>query len=123
MDDTGVVGRYPCHVPPTRRDAGGTAELVSESQFVANAARGPTPTTDAHCRCCAGAERLTDREREVALSIARGLTSRQIGQCLAISKRTVDAHAAHIRTKLGLRTRAHIAAWATRHRLGFGVSR
>ena len=31
---------------------------------------------------------------------------------MVVSEKTVDAHADHIRTKLGLRSRAEIAAWA-----------
>jgi non-specific serine/threonine protein kinase len=54
---------------------------------------------------------LTRREREVATLIGQGLTSRQIAERLAISSHTADAHAEHIREKLGLRSRAQIAAW------------
>jgi predicted ATPase/DNA-binding CsgD family transcriptional regulator len=54
---------------------------------------------------------LTRREREVAALIARGMISREIADVLVVSERTVDAHADHIRTKLGLRSRAEIAAW------------
>jgi predicted ATPase/DNA-binding CsgD family transcriptional regulator len=60
---------------------------------------------------------LTPREREVAALIARGLTSGEIAAELVVSERTVDAHADHIRTKLSLRSRAEIAAWATAHGL------
>jgi non-specific serine/threonine protein kinase len=60
---------------------------------------------------------LTAREREVAALIARGMTSAEIAGELVVSERTVDAHADHIRTKLGLRSRAEIAAWATAHGL------
>jgi DNA-binding CsgD family transcriptional regulator len=56
---------------------------------------------------------LSPREREVAALIAAGLTSREIATQLVVSERTVDTHADHIRTKLGLRSRADIAAWAT----------
>jgi len=59
-----------------------------------------------------GRHGLTRREREVARLIGQGLTSRQIAERLIISKRTVDAHAEHIRTKLGVHSRAQIAAWA-----------
>ncbi|HEY8491660.1 MAG TPA: DUF4062 domain-containing protein [Dehalococcoidia bacterium] len=60
---------------------------------------------------------LTPREREVAGLIARGLTSREIAERLVVSERTVDAHADHIRAKLGLRSRAEIAVWAASHGL------
>jgi len=57
---------------------------------------------------------LGDRESQVARLIAAGLTNRQIAARLTISVRTVDAQVRNIRTKLDLRTRAHIAAWVTR---------
>ena len=56
---------------------------------------------------------LSDREREVAVLIARGLTNREIGEELVLSARTVDAHVDHIRAKLKVRGRAQIAAWVT----------
>jgi non-specific serine/threonine protein kinase len=65
-----------------------------------------------------GPGRLTRREREIAALIATGLTSREIGDRLHVSERTVDAHADHIRTKLDLRSRAEIAAWAIREGVG-----
>jgi non-specific serine/threonine protein kinase len=56
---------------------------------------------------------LSPREWEVAALIARGQTSQDIAEALVITKRTADTHAAHIRDKLGLRSRAEIAAWVT----------
>ncbi len=55
---------------------------------------------------------LTRREQEIAVLIAQGLTNRQIAQRLVLSERTVDTHAGNIMRKLGLRTRAQVAAWA-----------
>jgi non-specific serine/threonine protein kinase len=60
---------------------------------------------------------LTRREQEIVVLIARGLTSRKIARVLAISVRTADAHAEHIRDKLRLRSRTEIAAWAVRRGL------
>jgi non-specific serine/threonine protein kinase len=57
---------------------------------------------------------LTARELEVAAIIALGKTSKEIADELVITERTADTHAAHIRDKLGLRSRAEIAAWAVR---------
>ena len=56
-------------------------------------------------------ERLTRREREVALLVARGLPNRQIAQELSISERTVENHVHKILKKLGFSSRAGIAAW------------
>ncbi len=56
---------------------------------------------------------LTPREREVALLVGRGLTNRQIAQELSISGNTANNHVAKILKKLGLHSRAQIAAWVT----------
>ena len=61
------------------------------------------------------AARLTHREQDVALLVARGLTNRQISTNLGISERTAGNHVARILRKLGLRSRAQIATWATEH--------
>jgi DNA-binding CsgD family transcriptional regulator len=55
-------------------------------------------------------ERLTIREQEVALLVARGLTNRQIARELSISEHTVANHVRKILKKLGLRSRAQIAS-------------
>jgi len=65
---------------------------------------------------------LTRREREVAVLIARGLTNRQIAAALFIAERTADTHVEHILEKLGLRSRAQVAAWAVEHGLGVGAT-
>jgi predicted ATPase/DNA-binding CsgD family transcriptional regulator len=65
---------------------------------------------------------LSPRQREVAALIARGLTSRDIAETLVISERTADTHADNIRGKLGLRSRAEIASWATANGLLRGPS-
>jgi DNA-binding CsgD family transcriptional regulator len=54
---------------------------------------------------------LTAREREVAMLIAQGKTSREIAEALVITERTADTHADRIRVKLGLHSRAEIVAW------------
>lgn len=53
---------------------------------------------------------LTPAERQVAQLVSRGLTSRQIAEELYVSPRTVDAHLTHIYRKLGISTRARLAA-------------
>jgi DNA-binding CsgD family transcriptional regulator len=60
---------------------------------------------------------LSHREREVAVLVARGLTNRAIAEALVISERTADSHVSHILEKLGVETRAQIAAWWVEHRL------
>jgi DNA-binding CsgD family transcriptional regulator len=51
-------------------------------------------------------ELLSPREREVASLTARGHTREAIAEALVISRRTAHTHAAHIRDKLGVRSRA-----------------
>ena len=51
---------------------------------------------------------LTDREHEVALLAARGLTSKAIAEQLVVSTRTVDNHLQRIYTKLGVSGRAEL---------------
>ncbi|MBA2448896.1 MAG: helix-turn-helix transcriptional regulator [Chloroflexi bacterium] len=60
---------------------------------------------------------LTHRKEEIAALVARGLTSREIAEALVISPRTADTHVDNIRTKLGLQSRAQLAAWVVEHRL------
>lgn len=57
-------------------------------------------------------DRLTRREREVAMLVARGLTNRQIADALSIGERTVHTHVSNLLGKLALATRAQIASWA-----------
>jgi DNA-binding CsgD family transcriptional regulator/sugar lactone lactonase YvrE len=58
--------------------------------------------------------RLSRRESEVAGLVAEGLTNREIAAKLFLSERTVDGHLEHVREKLGVNTRAQIAAWVVR---------
>ena len=53
---------------------------------------------------------LTQREREIAVLVGRGYTNRRIAQELTIAEKTAEVHARNIREKLGLSTRAQIAA-------------
>lgn len=64
---------------------------------------------------------LSPRERQVVAHLAAGATNRQAGRALGIHERTVETHVAHIMAKLGARSRAEIAAWATRKGLGAGT--
>jgi DNA-binding CsgD family transcriptional regulator len=57
--------------------------------------------------------RLSPREREIAMLIARGLTNKEIGSRLTISERTVGTHVQNIFNKLDVGNRAQIATWWT----------
>jgi DNA-binding CsgD family transcriptional regulator len=56
-----------------------------------------------------GIEPLTAREREVALLAAAGRSSRDIGDRLGLSTRTVDTHLARVYRKLGIAGRSDLA--------------
>jgi DNA-binding NarL/FixJ family response regulator len=60
---------------------------------------------------------LTPRESEVIKLIAEGHTSREIGEILVISEKTVDRHRANILDKLGLRDRVDMTRYAIRRGL------
>lgn len=55
---------------------------------------------------------LSDREIDVVRALARGLSNQQIATDLFISLSTVKSHLANIQSKLGVRNRVAIAAWA-----------
>ena len=59
---------------------------------------------------------LTVREQQVAMLITRGLSNREIAAELVISPATAARHVANILSKLGLNSRAQIAAWAADRR-------
>jgi len=65
----------------------------------------------------AGAEELTDREREVLGLVARGYTNKQIAEALYMSEKTARNHVSHILEKLGLSRRSEAAAFAVEHKL------
>ena len=49
-------------------------------------------------------------ELRIAALVAEGLTDREIGDRLFVSPRTVQTHIAHVFNKLGMSSRAQIAA-------------
>ena len=57
-------------------------------------------------------DRLTPREEEVLLAVARGRTNAEIADELHISLSTVKSHLAALMAKLGVRNRVEIALWA-----------
>ncbi len=59
-------------------------------------------------------ERLTDREFEVFELVGHGKSAHEIAEQLHISPRTVDAHRAHIREKLGLPDSPALMRYAVR---------
>jgi DNA-binding CsgD family transcriptional regulator len=65
-------------------------------------------------RAASGWEALTAMEEKVAALVAEGLTNRQIGERLFISRHTVDTHLRHVFAKIGVSTRVDLAARAAR---------
>jgi DNA-binding NarL/FixJ family response regulator len=59
-------------------------------------------------------ENLSDREFEVFEFVGEGLSTRQIGARLHLSGKTIDAHRANIKGKLGLKTTAELISFAAR---------
>lgn len=84
--------------------------LISPSVTVRLLRRLAVPVTAAR-----PATPLTDRELEVVREIARGRTNLEVAAQLFISLSTVKSHVSGIQTKLGLRNRVEIAAWAWEH--------
>ena len=57
-------------------------------------------------------DRLTEREREVAVAIGRGKSNAEIGRELYMSIATVKAHVSRLLEKLGFNNRVQIALLA-----------
>ena len=53
--------------------------------------------------------KLTVREREVAVQVAKGDSNKEVARTLHITERTVKAHLAHIFQRLGAKDRLHLA--------------
>jgi pimeloyl-ACP methyl ester carboxylesterase len=65
-----------------------------------------------------GAGELTRRQREVAALVSEGSTNREIAERLGIEERSAEGHVERIRLRLGVRSRAQIAAWYAAERDG-----
>jgi len=61
-----------------------------------------------------GWDSLSPTELRVTELVVEGLTYREIGERLGISRRTVETHVAHVFTKLGVASRSALAEIARR---------
>ncbi len=91
----------------------GSTMRFDDAVALASGRRTPAPAAaDTH-----GDEvRLTRRESEIAALVAEGLTNREIAERLVMTRRTAEAHVAHILGKLSFTSRAQLAAWAAAQR-------
>jgi DNA-binding NarL/FixJ family response regulator len=74
----------------------------------------------APARSLAAAEarnQLSERELDIAHSIAKGRTNQEIAAELFISLSTVKTHVTRIQNKLGVRNRVEIASWSWENRI------
>jgi len=62
-----------------------------------------------------GWEALTDAERRVAGLVGEGLANRDVAERLYLSRYTVETHLKHVFAKLGVSSRAELAALASRN--------
>ncbi len=85
------------------RDLAPVAAAVSEA---------PQPSATGHAldpTLMTGWTVLTDTERTVAELVARGMTNKQAGRRLFLSRHTVDYHLRRVFKKLGLNSRVELA--------------
>jgi DNA-binding NarL/FixJ family response regulator len=83
-----------------------TRRLLDE--FARATAQGAQPTAVRNREL----DRLTEREREVLILIARGLSNREIAADLYVGESTVKTHVKRILMKLALRDRVHAVVFA-----------
>ena len=67
-------------------------------------------------------EQLSDREFEVFLLLGQGLPTRDIGERLHLSAKTVEAHRANIKIKLAIETASELIAYSARWNAAEGSS-
>ena len=101
-------------------DPDGPSPIPSDrAAAVAEEPGSPTLLTDRRYVDAAGLK-LTRRERDVAVMVAGGMSSRQIAGKLVLSERTVEGHIERLMNKLDFHSRAQIAAWAVASGLASG---
>jgi pimeloyl-ACP methyl ester carboxylesterase/DNA-binding CsgD family transcriptional regulator len=92
---------------PYAGDAAAVVRAILE--FLGSAPAVPLPRRPAE---------LTARQLQVAALVAEGMTNRQIAQRLGIEERSAEGHVERIRSRLGVTSRAQVAAWWARRLSG-----
>jgi DNA-binding NarL/FixJ family response regulator len=82
-----------------------TRQLIAHVAAVESASPADVRVREARARL----DQLSDRERDVALAVGRGLSNAQIGGELHLSVATVKAHVSRLLVKLDLANRVQIA--------------
>jgi len=97
-------------VQAVRTVADGNAMLspAVTKRLIAEFTTGGARTGAAHKRL----EALTEREREVVVAVAQGLSDAEIGKQLFMSEATVKAHVSRALAKLGINNRVQAAVLA-----------
>jgi DNA-binding CsgD family transcriptional regulator len=102
MSPMGAVIRLVLEVPP-RDAARATGRIDGALPPPSTASRGLDPSL------MTGWTDLTDTERTVAELVARGMTNKQVGRRLFLSRHTIDYHLRRVFKKLGLNSRVELA--------------
>ncbi|MGV0836249.1 isoniazid response ATPase/transcriptional regulator IniR [Mycolicibacterium thermoresistibile] len=115
-DATRLAGQAALHTPDSRI-SGAMLQLARDLKQAVDAQEPPdadtpeaarAPLTAAAAATRPSAPRLSEREREVAELLLRGLPYREIGNQLFISAKTVEHHVARIRRRLGAQSRSEM---------------
>lgn len=112
-------------VPTRDPEVAATRDALGDDLFAAETAAGAGLTLDAAVRLglrgkggrrrpAAGWDSLTPAELEVVRLVSDGLTNPAIAEELLVTKGTVKVHLSHIFTRLGVTSRAELAAEAAR---------
>jgi DNA-binding NarL/FixJ family response regulator len=92
-----------------------TKRLISEFSKLSESQR-PTAGPGAAAHAAAYGE-LTERETEVLVLIAQGLSNAEIAERLVVAESTIKTHVSRVLVKLGLRDRTQAAVFAYEARL------
>jgi HD-GYP domain-containing protein (c-di-GMP phosphodiesterase class II) len=106
LDPEQAAGELRADVRASRLDADAAAEVL--------AAAGHARTSKRERARPGG---LTARELEALVLVARGASSREVGESLGIAEKTARNHTERIYSKLGVSTRAEVSLYAMRHGL------